>query len=90
MIETRLTILHPAGLHARPAALFVQTAGRYQSTVRVANLTRNTRPVDAKSILGILSLGVSSGHEIQITAEGSDEGAAMSHLQQLVESNFRE
>jgi len=88
--EATLTIHHPAGLHARPAALFVQTAARFKATVRVTNLTRGTKPVDAKSILSVLTLGVSQGHQIRVTADGADADTAIQTITGLVESNFGE
>jgi phosphotransferase system HPr (HPr) family protein len=88
--EASLIVQHPVGLHARPAALFVQTAARFKAAVRVANRTRGTKLVDAKSILGVLTLGVSQGHEIQITADGDDAEAAVAAMAELVESNFGE
>jgi phosphotransferase system HPr (HPr) family protein len=88
--EATLIVHHPLGLHARPAALFVQTAARFKAAVRVTNRTRGTKPVDAKSILSVLTLGVSQGHEIQIAAEGDDADAALAAITDLVESNFGE
>lgn len=88
MVEARIVIKHKVGLHARPASVFVQTAKRYAATIRVANLTAGTPAVDAKSIIGILTLGAHQSHEILITAEGAEADAAVSGLRELVESNF--
>ncbi len=88
MIETKITVTHNVGLHARPAALFVQTANKFSSSVKVRNLTTNGNSVDAKSIIMVLTLGVMKDHEILIQAEGSDEGSAVAALQSLIESNF--
>lgn len=91
MQEARLTITHPAGLHARPAALFVRTAASFKSAVRLTNLTRNPkRDADAKSILSLMTLGIEHNHEVLIRAEGEDEEAASAALRDLVESNFHE
>ncbi len=91
MREARLTITHPAGLHARPAALFVRTAASFKSAVRLTNLTRNPkRDADAKSILSLMTLGIEHDHEVLIRAEGEDEEAAIAALRDLVESNFHE
>lgn len=90
MVEVTLIVRHPVGLHARPAALFVQTAARFKAAIRVANATRGTKPVDAKSILSVLTLGVSQGHEIHVKAEGEDARAAIQAITDLVESNFGE
>ncbi|HSB88635.1 MAG TPA: HPr family phosphocarrier protein [Anaerolineales bacterium] len=90
MVEASVAVTHEVGLHARPAALFVQTANRFTSSVRVRNVTTGSEPVDAKSILGILTLGVLSGHEIQVSADGPDEGEALRALRALVEGGFIE
>lgn len=89
MIEARVAIRHEVGLHARPAALFVQTAQRFASSISIRNLTRpDAPPVDAKSILGILTLGVARGHEVLMTADGADEAQAIDNLVALVDGNF--
>jgi PTS system galactitol-specific IIA component len=85
-----LIVAHPVGLHARPAAKFIQTAARFPCAIRVANVSTGSRFVDAKSILGVLSLGVSQGHRIRIEAEGEAAAAALEALQRLIESNFGE
>ena len=86
----RLTIMNPSGLHARPAALFVRTAGSFGAQIRLSNTSRGTGPSDAKSILAVLALGVSSGHEIELTADGDDADAAINALRELVESGIGE
>jgi phosphotransferase system HPr (HPr) family protein len=86
----RLRIRNPSGLHARPAALFVRSAGVYRASIRVSNTTRGTGPADAKSILAILSLGVSRGHEVELSAEGDDADEAMLALERLIESGIGE
>lgn len=91
MIETTITIAHPTGLHARPAALFVRTAARFESTVRLRNITRNgNKEADAKSILGLMMLGIEHGHQVLVQADGPDEQAAVDALRALVETNFGE
>jgi phosphocarrier protein HPr len=90
MVETKITVTHKVGLHARPAALFVQTANKFSSSIKIRNLTANGKTVDAKSIIMVLTLGVMKDHEIQIQAEGADEAAAAEALQSLVASNFGE
>jgi phosphotransferase system HPr (HPr) family protein len=90
MIETTLTVRHKLGLHARPAALFVQTASRFASKIRVTNVTRQNKTADAKSILGVLTIGVGQNHTITLTADGPDAEAAINSLTDLVESNFGE
>jgi phosphotransferase system HPr (HPr) family protein len=90
MLSIQLPITNASGLHARPAALFVRTALAFRSDVRVRNLARAVGPVDAKSILGVLGLGVSRGVVIEITAEGEDEAEALTTMRQLVESGIGE
>lgn len=90
MAEAIIQVRHKVGLHARPAALFVQTAAKYSSKIRVKNLTANGNFVDAKSIIMVLTLGVMKDHEVVIQTEGADEGAALEALRGLVESNFGE
>jgi phosphotransferase system HPr (HPr) family protein len=90
MIETRITVTHKAGLHARPAALFVQTANKFSSSVKIRNLTTNGMAVDAKSIIMVLTVGVMKDHQILIQADGTDEGSAIESLKSLVENNFGE
>jgi len=90
MQNTRVTVNHPVGLHARPAAQFVQTASKYKSEVTVANITKKSEAVNAKSILLILTLGVQQGHEIEIVANGTDEREAVTALKDLVDNSFGE
>jgi phosphotransferase system HPr (HPr) family protein len=85
-----LRIAHPVGLHARPAAKFVQTAARFQSEIEVANLTKATNFVNAKSVLKVLTLAVQQGNDISLRADGPDAEAALGTLRELVESNFGE
>jgi phosphotransferase system HPr (HPr) family protein len=90
MAQATLTLKNGAGLHARPAAMFVQTAGRYEATVRVSNLTQESSAANAKSILSVLGLGAECGHTILIEAEGPDAADAIAGLRALVESAFGE
>lgn len=88
-VELRLTVPNRLGLHARPAARFVQTAGRFpEADIRVNNLTAGRGPVSAKSINAVTTLGVRQGHEIQITASGLEAEAALAALRVLAEDNF--
>jgi len=84
------TIQNEVGLHARPAALFVQTSAKFKSKIKVRNATRGTPFVDAKSILSVLGLGVAKGHTIEVTAEGEDEQVALETIAQLIANNFAE
>ena len=83
--ETEMLIGHELGLHARPAAVFVQTAQRFHCEIQVAHCEQEA---NAKSILGILSLGVSQGTTIRVRAQGPDAAEAVAALSQLVAANF--
>ncbi len=85
-----LIVRHRVGLHARPAAQFVQTAKQYQAHITIANATNGTPSVNGKSILSVLTRGVNEGYSIYVTAEGPDEADAIEALQALVASNFGE
>jgi len=87
VVERSVLVQNPTGLHARPAALFVQAAAKFSSKIKVAN---GPREVDAKSILGVLSLGAHKGVTVTLKAEGPDADAALEHLVNLVESQFGE
>lgn len=81
-------VKNEVGLHARPAALFVQTAAKFKASTLIRNITRNTPFVDAKSILNVMGLGVSKGHEIELKIEGTDEQATLEAMSRLIESDF--
>jgi|GEM_PF-31510 len=85
-----MKVTNPVGLHARPAAEFVKRANQFSADIRIRNLTQNTAWANAKSILGVLTLGVEKGHEIEVTAEGADANEAFRALCTLVESDFGE
>jgi PTS system galactitol-specific IIA component len=85
-----ITVGNPEGLHARPATLFVETASRFPCSIRVANLSRASPFADAKSILGVLSLGVRQGDEVVLEAEGDAATEALAALQRLVEAGFQQ
>lgn len=78
------------GLHARPATQFVSLAAQFPCDIRVRNLSEDNGEANAKSILGVLSLGVLKGHRISIQAEGDQEDEALSSLKALIEDNFGE
>jgi phosphotransferase system HPr (HPr) family protein len=90
MTSMRLTVRNPSGLHARPAALFVRTAGPFGSKISVSNPAAGKGPVDAKSILSVLTLGVSRDTEIEVSAEGDDAEAALAAIRDAVESGLGE
>jgi phosphotransferase system HPr (HPr) family protein len=90
MAEATIKVNHKVGLHARPAAMFVQTAAKFSSRIKVKNLTTNGNFVDAKSIIMVLTLGVMKDHEVVIQTEGADADAALGALRALIENNFGE
>ena len=85
-----MTISNPSGLHARPASVFTAAAMRYASTVTVENLTRGKGPVDAKSMLLLLTAGVAAGHRIRLVTAGVDEDEAYDSLVALLQSGLGE
>jgi len=93
MKESKIVVNNAVGLHARPASLFVQAAAKYKSDISVSCQdpeTEEIRDVNAKSILGVLTLGVFQGMEITIKADGEDEEDAVATLIALVEDDFGE
>ena len=87
MQEATLVVRNKVGLHARAAALFVQTAQKSKSDILV---TIDDRQVNAKSILSILTLGAHKGAVISVQASGDDDEVAVRAIQELVETNFGE
>ncbi len=87
MIEKELVIKNKVGLHARPAALFVQTANKFKCSLKLA-LAGNE--INAKSILKLLTLGANQGAVVTLRAEGEDEAQAVAALEALVATNFGE
>ena len=85
MQSKRVMIKSKVGLHARPAALFVQTAGKFFSDIYVK---MSDKKVNAKSIMGIMALGASNGDEITIITQGEDEKEAMNTLIDLLENKL--
>jgi phosphocarrier protein HPr len=90
MTETTLTITHPVGLHARPAALFYQKTREFKSRITIQNLSRPNSQEMPVSPFYLLQIGVSRDHQIRIRAEGEDEQQAIAALTRLVEDNFGE
>ncbi len=80
-IKKKMQVKSRLGLHARPAAMFVETANRFLSKIKVR---KDDLVVDGKSILNILMLGVEYGDEIEIEAEGQDANEAITALQEIV------
>ena len=89
-ISNEVVIRHKTGLHARPAALFVKTAAGFSSQITLENLTKQKAPVNAKSIMSLLTASVQTNDHVRITANGADEEAAIATLSDLVNSNFGE
>lgn len=87
MISRNVTINNNSGLHARPATFFIQKANTYRSTIWVE---KDDRRVNAKSLLGVLSLGIAKGMTITLIADGQDEEAALDGLAALIDSGFAE
>ena len=87
MTSRDVTVVNRLGMHARAAAKFVHLATRFASHVRV---TRDARQMDGKSIMGILLLAAACGSTITISADGTDEMAAVDALAALVQSGFGE
>ena len=87
MFVKEVSVKNQVGLHARPATFFIQKANEYKSSIWVE---KEERRVNAKSLLGILSLGIVGGAKIRIIADGSDEQLAVDGLVKLVEGGFSE
>ncbi|MCQ2426397.1 MAG: HPr family phosphocarrier protein [Lachnospiraceae bacterium] len=85
MISRNVTIQNSVGLHARPATFFIQKANSYNSSIWVE---KEDRRVNAKSLLGVLSLGIVKGMTITLIADGADEEEALAGLTDLIESGF--
>ena len=87
MVKQELVLNNSVGLHARPATFFIQKANEYKSSIWVE---KKDRRVNAKSLLGVLSLGVAPGDTVLLSADGEDEDAAVAGLPDLVNNNFGE
>ena len=87
MFSKDITVTNQVGLYARPATFFIQKANEYRSTLMVE---KEERKVNAKSLLGVLSLGITKGSTITISAEGPDEQEAVNALCELIANNFGE
>ncbi|WP_418558963.1 HPr family phosphocarrier protein [Hominenteromicrobium sp.] len=86
-VKKDVLVQNQVGLHARPATFFIQKANEFKSSIWVE---KDERRVNAKSLLGVLSLGIVGGTSIDIIADGSDEQQAVDSLVALVESGFAE
>ena len=87
MYVKEVTVQNHVGLHARPATFFIQKANEFKSSIWVE---KQERRVNAKSLLGVLSLGIVGGTDIKVIADGSDEQQAVEALVKLIDSGFAE
>jgi len=87
MISRDVTITNSSGLHARPATFFIQKANAYKSSIWIE---KDDRKVNAKSLLGVLSLGIAKDMTVTLIADGQDEDTAIAGLVALIDSGFSE
>ena len=87
MVTKEVVINNQAGLHARPATFFIQKANEFKSSIWIE---KEDRRVNAKSLLGVLSLGIVKGTAVNLIADGNDENEAISTLSDLIASDFSE
>ena len=87
MVKENVTITNNIGLHARPATFFIQKANSYRSSIWIE---KDDRKVNAKSLLGVLSMGIAKGMTVTLIAEGTDEADAVAGLVALVQTGFAE
>ena len=85
MYTQEITVNNEVGLHARPATFFIQKANSFKSSIWIQ---KDDRRISAKSLLGVLSMGITAGTTITIIADGVDEEEAVNSLVKLVESGF--
>ena len=85
MLSKEVIVKNQVGLHARPATFFIQKANNFKSSIWVS---KDERKVNAKSLLGVLSLGIIKDTAISIIADGEDEEEAVNALAELINSNF--
>ena len=87
MLSREVTINNQVGLHARPATFFIQKANEFKSNIWIE---KEDRKVNAKSLLGVLSLGIVKGTTVKLISDGSDEKDALNTLETLIISDFTE
>ncbi len=87
MVERTLTVMHEAGLHARPASLLVTLAQKFKCKI---GIRKDGKEADAKSILSVMSLGVKKGNAITLWADGEDEEEAINVISSLIVNNFEQ
>ena len=89
MPERRATIASKVGLHARPAAIFVKAASEQPASVTIVKVGSDADPVDASSILGIMTLGAEFGDEVLLTSEGDGAEESLDALAALLARDFK-
>lgn len=87
MITRNVTIKNSLGLHARPATFFIQKANTFKSSIWVE---KEDRRVNAKSLLGVLSLGITNGMSVTLIADGADEKDALDGLEELIDTQLKD
>ncbi|MBE6667007.1 MAG: HPr family phosphocarrier protein [Ruminococcaceae bacterium] len=87
MTQRDVTITNNIGLHARPATFFIQKANSFKSSIWIE---KDDRKVNAKSLLGVLSMGIAKGMTVTLIADGQDEATAINSLVELVQTGFAE
>ena len=87
MVTKEVVINNQVGLHARPATFFIQKANEFKSSIWIE---KEDRRVNAKSLLGVLSLGIVKGTAVNLIADGNDENEAISTLSDIIASDFSE
>ncbi len=87
MYSKEITVLNQVGLHARPATFFIQKANEFSSSIWIE---KDDRKVNAKSLLGVLSLGITKGTTVTLYADGSDEAEAIGALETLIKTEFED
>ena len=87
MVKREMAITNNIGLHARPATFFIKKANTFKSSIWIE---KDDRKVNAKSLLGVLSMGIAKGMTITLIADGSDEASAVNGLEALIQTGFVE
>lgn len=87
MIQVKTTVLNPTGMHARPSGMLVKEAVKFKSNIEIE---AGAKRVNAKSIMGVMALGVSKGTEVTLHIDGADEDLAKDAILALFESGFGE
>jgi len=87
MLKKVFKIKNKLGLHARPAALLVQTAGKFKSDIKIS---KDGYTVNGKSIMGVMTLAAETGSEIEVMIDGDDQEEAMKAIEELIENKFGE